>query len=260
MTASQPESLEELQAAAAKSGRQRAAAVDFSRRALGGEPVPALLFVVATVVAEALQTDFVKVLEVAPGGSGLRLMSAYGFDPGLIGTLLGGEESQSGYTLQVGQPVVVEDLETETRFVPSRLLAEHEVVSGVSVPVRGYDRPWGVLSAFSRERRTFEPGEVEFLETIASLLSAAIGRAYADDELARRVAELEAFTYSVSHDLRAPLRAMDGFAQALLEDYGAALDETGRSHANRIRAPPSRWRGCSTISSRSLVSAARSCA
>ena len=48
--------------------------------------------------------------------------------------------------------------------------------------------------------------------------------------------ELEAFTYSVSHDLRAPLRAMDGFSQALLEDYADKLDAEGRDYLKRVRA------------------------
>jgi len=50
----------------------------------------------------------------------------------------------------------------------------------------------------------------------------------------RRVTDLEAFTYSVAHDLRAPLRALSGFSEALLEDYGDALDDEGRDFAQRI--------------------------
>jgi PAS domain S-box-containing protein len=52
--------------------------------------------------------------------------------------------------------------------------------------------------------------------------------------------ELEAFAYSVSHDLRAPLRGIDGWSLALLEDYSAALDESGRQYLNRVRAETQR--------------------
>ncbi len=52
--------------------------------------------------------------------------------------------------------------------------------------------------------------------------------------------ELEAFSYSVSHDLRAPLRGMDGFSQALLEDYADQFDEQGKDYLQRVRTASQR--------------------
>ncbi len=53
-------------------------------------------------------------------------------------------------------------------------------------------------------------------------------------------AELDAFAYSVSHDLRAPLRGIDGFSQALLEDYADRLDDAGKDYLTRVRSASQR--------------------
>src|SRR5258708_36705474 len=52
--------------------------------------------------------------------------------------------------------------------------------------------------------------------------------------------ELEAFSYSVSHDLRAPLRSIDGFSMALVEDYGGLLDDEAKRLLDRIRTAAKR--------------------
>jgi signal transduction histidine kinase len=53
-------------------------------------------------------------------------------------------------------------------------------------------------------------------------------------ELEAALRDMGAFAYTIAHDLRAPLRALAGFSQALLEDYGARLDPTGRDYAERL--------------------------
>ncbi len=81
---------------------------------------------------------------------------------------------------------------------------------------------------------------------IDSLISAQAAVRHLNEQLEQRVRErtaelessnreLEAFCYSVSHDLRTPLRSIDGFSQAALEDYGERLDDTGKDYLNRVR-------------------------
>ncbi|MGI5247263.1 PAS domain S-box protein [Dactylosporangium sp. CA-139066] len=75
-------------------------------------------------------------------------------------------------------------------------------------------------------------------EQVIERLNADLERRVAERTADLREAndELESFSYSVSHDLRAPLRAVDGFAKMLALDYDAALDEPGRRYVARIRA------------------------
>jgi signal transduction histidine kinase len=81
-------------------------------------------------------------------------------------------------------------------------------------------------------------------EEAVQALNAELEERVADrtSQLELAVEELDAFAYSVSHDLRAPLRGIDGFSQAVLEDYGELLDETGRSYMGHLRESVQRMR------------------
>ena len=76
------------------------------------------------------------------------------------------------------------------------------------------------------------------VRTLNADLEARVERRTTD--LAQANKDLEAFGYSVSHDLRAPLRALSGYAEALLEEYSDGLGETGRGYAERIQAASER--------------------
>ena len=79
-------------------------------------------------------------------------------------------------------------------------------------------------------------GEEELRLSEIGLRDANNGLAAANLKLTSANKEMEAFAYSVSHDLRAPLRGIDGFSKALLDEYQDKLDDTGRGYLNRVRA------------------------
>ncbi len=107
----------------------------------------------------------------------------------------------------------------------------------------------GTLSFGTRSRETFTGDDLSLMKAVADQVAVAMTRMRDDreirdlnGELKKHVhlleaanRELEAFAYSVSHDLRAPLRSIDGFTYAVLEEYGDRLDEAGRGYLDRVR-------------------------
>ncbi|GEM_PF-4812414 len=122
----------------------------------------------------------------------------------------------------------------------------------VIVPLRVGDRSLGAITITRRkDQAPLSDDQVTLIEVVAGRIALAIDNARLYHDLEQRVEErtrdleasnheLESFCYSVSHDLRTPLRSLDGFGRALKEDYGERLDEQAHDYIDRIRASTKR--------------------
>jgi len=158
--------------------RQQAVVTELGQRALAADDIDALFAATVRVVAETLDTDYCKVLDLDEDGDALTLRAGVGWREGLVGeaTVPTDRDSQAGYTLLSAEPVVVADLRTEDRFCGPELLTSHDVRSGISVVVGTPEDPWGVFGVHDTEPREFTQQDANFVQAVANILATAIDR------------------------------------------------------------------------------------
>lgn len=211
---------------------RQATVADLGQRALAGAELSSLLDTAVSSVARRLDAESVALWELGPGGKSLSLRSSVGWTAELLRHAEVDAEADSmvARALHSAEPVVVTDSAGITSAgEPPHVRREARACVSLAVPGRG--RPFGILSVYADRRQGFSAEDVHFIQSVANVLSSAAEREQTEAERsrllrraeeARREAEdasrtKDGFLAMVSHDLRAPLSVIAGWATMLRE-------------------------------------------
>ena len=196
--------------------------------ALKGTDIPTLLRKTASRIRGVLLVEYCEILELMPEGDSFLLRSGAGWQEGYIGHAVVGInlDSQAGYTLVLGEPVMAEDVRSETRFGDTPLLEEHGVRSSVTTIIYRQGRIYGVLGAHMTQPRTFNEEEAGYLSSVAEILGAAMERNLSEEDV--RIEALERTEQAEAAERRFRFLADANSVLATSSSYTGAISCTAR--------------------------------
>ena len=161
----------------------------FGQRALASGDLDELIARAVIVVGEGLAVAFCSVLQRDRDDHSLIFKAGSGWQGGWLGSQISGRDAandaktQNRYVRVFEGPVIVDEFLSGAGVAESDILQIHGIQSGVEVAIEGSDGPYGVLGAYSREKRGFTPEDVNFLQSVANTLGTAIERKAVEDKV-----------------------------------------------------------------------------
>jgi two-component sensor histidine kinase len=181
------------------------------------------------------------------------MRAGFGWDVGTIDNIAHGtnRESPAGYAYHIGQGIISNDLEHESRFEIPALLGDHGVRRVINVPIEAGgagNGPFGILEVDSPDTGQFDHADADFLTGFAGLLGIAIERQQADAKLAEAVEYQDLLSREMSHRVKNSLASVVGLLHVQARaahslDIRNALEDAGSRVAAIAQVHDQLWRG-----------------
>ena len=202
--------------------RQQAIVATLGRQALASGDLDLLMADTVSSVTATLNIHLCGIAELRADGEGFVLRDMAGPGQRLAGWVAMSDDPawQGRRALREARTIVVEGWEEEPGFGEPSMFRAAGVVSSVTVPIRGWGRPYGVLFACDNRQRAFDQDDVNFLEGVANILAHALERKQAEEALAtsqERLRNLAARLHAVREEERAAI------ARDIHDQLGQAL-------------------------------------
>lgn len=161
----------------ASENRQQTLLAELGRRAIDGVSISDLLEWATRHIARTLEVNRCRILELLPNNTALP-QASFGWGTRCIPkkAMPLGHYLLAAYTLQAGQPIVIDSVAEEQSSGESECFHTHGITSGVSLIIPGNPRPYGLLSVYSVQQRRFTRTDIAFLHTVVDLLAEVIAQ------------------------------------------------------------------------------------
>jgi signal transduction histidine kinase len=215
---------------------------------LSGSSLAALQQEVAVASADLLQAESGGVSIVVEEGRFLRVVAATGPLTETRGMLLPVEQSLLGWVVLHGEPLLVDDVDADSRSYKEATLAVRLRTAAIA-PLRASGIVVGTVTAYNRrDGQPFTPHDLQMLQALGDMVVMALDRAagleasrqneaalaFKNRELVRATQLKSEFLANMSHELRTPLNAIIGFSDLLLTDQAGTLNEVQRDFVESV--------------------------